>query len=90
VATEPNDRAISAIKVKLKAPRAFDLVVDITGRLEGDIDDWPANIQDGIYRALHRIGKEKGIWSMRIVQSRCGRDAPDENWYIHVVAVEEL
>ena len=38
--------------------RTFDLIVPVSGYLEGTLDDWPAVIQDGVYAALERKAHE--------------------------------
>ena len=47
MATEPD---AGAITVRLRKTRVFECVVDVTGYLPGELRDWPANIQDGIYK----------------------------------------
>ena len=65
--------------------RVAELVVDISARLEGDIDDWPANIQDGIFKALaDRCHASRA--DFKIVKSYCDVDV-DTGPYIHVIAV---
>ena len=41
--------------------RTFDLIVPVSGYLEGTLDDWPAVIQDGVYAALERKAHEVGL-----------------------------
>jgi hypothetical protein len=70
----------------------LEMVVPVTGGLEGDITNWPASIQDPIYEALQKeVGRLKltgelpfDINSAEIIMSRCDKD--ENGWFIHVVA----
>ena len=66
--------------------RIFECVVNVTGYLEGELDDWPANIQDKIYLALERKADEAKI-PITVIFSYCGHDV-DEGHYIYVLASE--
>lgn len=72
--------------------RTFEVDVPISAPLEGELNDWPANIQDGIYAALERIAEREQL-PLAIVHSRCDVDhdvaegAPGR-YYLHVVASE--
>lgn len=61
-----------------------ECVVNTTAVLEGHFNDWPANIQDGLYRALENIKLTTGR-DYHIVMSRSDRDV-DSGPYIHVIA----
>ena len=53
--------------------RTFDLIVPVSGYLEGTLDDWPAVIQDGVYAALGRKTHEVEL-PLVIIASRGGVD----------------
>lgn len=38
-----------------RIPIIADLIVNVSGKLNGEFIDWPANIQDGIFAALERL-----------------------------------
>lgn len=66
--------------------RTFDMVQNISGPVEGEINDWPAQMQDTIWFALEQIKKKHQLPSMPlIVMSRCDHDI-DQGWYVHVIA----
>jgi hypothetical protein len=71
--------------------RVFDLIVNVTHYMEGKLEDWPSNIQDGIYEALERLSKRKEL-PLTIIDSGCGVDDYGANElsqpYIHVIASE--
>lgn len=65
--------------------RIAELVVDVSAKLEGSIADWPANIQDGVYKALaDRCHSSRA--NFEIVHSYSDVDV-DTGPYIHVTAV---
>lgn len=66
--------------------RTFELIVNVSSLLEGTIDDWPSNIQDGIYEAMERKADEVGL-PLAIVHSGCEHDI-DEGYYIRVIISE--
>lgn len=59
-----------------------DLVVNVTGKLEGGFMDWPANIQDKILEAMERHGVSKGR-KYEMVRAICDYDV-DTKWYVIV------
>ena len=74
--------------------RTFELIVPITGPLEGEFSDWPSKIQDGIEAALERKAQEVEL-PLKMVHARCDIDhdaevegRPHQKFYIHVVASE--
>jgi len=67
-------------------PRTFELVVNVSGELEGEINDWPPKIQDAIYAALEHLGK-KHECMVALISSRCDHDI-ETGWYIHCWASE--
>lgn len=76
-------RANPQTKIKTRM-RICDLVVNVSAQMEGGIEDWPANIQDGVYKALaDRCHKSRA--DFKIVMSYSGNDV-DTGPYIHVTA----
>lgn len=71
--------------------RTFQLLANVTGYLEGELEDWPSAIQDDVYAALERMA-EKVELPLTIVFSTCGKDefSAEEHptFYIYVVASE--
>ena len=72
--------------------RTFDLIVPVSGYLEGELDDWPAVIQDGVYAALERKAHEVEL-PLVIIASRGGMDEDKQDhepgrFYVHIVASE--
>lgn len=74
--------------------RTFDLIVHITAPLEGELSDWPANVQDAIYAALEKKAEEVEL-PLAIIHSRCDIDhdaevegRPLEKFFLHIIASE--
>lgn len=53
-----------------------DMFVALSANLEGGIMDWPANIQDGILKALERKEAQENC-KYEIIQSHCVLDFND-------------
>lgn len=73
--------------------RVFDMTVSVSAYPGDKLDDWPANIQDGVYHAVETLGDQLQI-PLAIVDSRADMD-PDEKqengdpvFFIHVVISE--
>lgn len=71
--------------------KTYHLIANVTSYMEGEIDDWPSNIQDGIHAALERKADEVEH-PLMIIFSKCDRDwGSDETnprWYVYVLASE--
>lgn len=85
-----NPEQIERLNAMLKfgLNKSFDtwrLVVDISGHLDGEIEDWPARIANPIHKCMEDQCIPKPGEHVKIVAARCYRDAPDENSYIAVV-----
>lgn len=63
-------------------PRIWDLTVNTTHKLEGPMKDWPANIQDALYKHVERMGLELGE-KLYIEVSRTG-ELPESGPFIHL------
>lgn len=68
--------------------RTFELVVNVTGYLEGKLEDWPAMIQDKIYEAMERKADEVKL-PLCVADSGCGYDE-DEGYFLHVILSEVI
>lgn len=68
--------------------RLFELKVNVSGYLPGELQDWPAYIQDRIYAAMEAAMKKYKVSNFEVMQSRCGRDVAEEPYYVHVVLIE--
>lgn len=72
--------------------RTFELVVNVSGKLDVPFGDWPANIQDGIWKALEDIAHREQL-PLKIVHAeyKVDHDVPEEapgRHYLHVIASE--
>lgn len=84
-----SSRANPIITTKI---RTFEIVQYVNGYLPGNIDDWPANVQDTILAALERKANEIEL-PLKIVNSYCDEDIDvlpglGRRYFIHVVASE--
>jgi len=61
-----------------------DCFVHTSVLLEGEFNDWPANIQDGLAEALYRKGLEDGC-TYKVKMAFAGKDI-DEQPYIRCIA----
>lgn len=72
--------------------RTFELDVAISAPLDVPFDDWPANIQDGIWKAMEAIAERERL-PLKIVHAAYAKDvdlhedAPGYH-YLHVIASE--
>jgi len=80
-----SNRPTQGLKLN-RSLRIFELVQNVSGMLEGEFDDWPANIQDAILEAAERASEASGI-KMAMTFSKCDHDV-DQGWYVHVVYSE--
>ncbi len=72
--------------------RTFEIVQYVSGWLDGEFSDWPAQIQDAVLAALERKSGEVGL-PLAIVFSKCDHDVdlPNEHprkFWLHIVASE--
>lgn len=72
--------------------KTFELTVPISGALDVPFEDWPAEIQDGLYAALERLSHQEQL-PLAIVHAQYGRDydlSPNQvgYHYLHVIASE--
>lgn len=72
--------------------RTFECIIPVNKLLGGELDDWPANLQDGIYQAFENLSKSVQL-PLAIVASRAGTDMdlPEEyphRFYVHVLVSE--
>lgn len=71
--------------------RTFELLQYVSGFLEGGIDDWPANIQDAIYKALEAKSHAVQL-PLTIVMSYCDADVdsedPRKKFFVRIIASE--
>jgi hypothetical protein len=66
--------------------RTFEMIVNVSGPLAGELSDWPAKIQDGIYEAMERKAEEVKL-PLAVVRSGCEHDV-DEGYYLRVILSE--
>lgn len=70
-----------------KSIRTFELVVTVSGALEGEFKDWPANIQDPIYAAMERKAEEVQL-PLELIASEAGWDDIGQRHYVRVILSE--
>lgn len=66
--------------------RQFEVMQYVTGFIPGEIQDWPADIQDEVYRALERKSRQERL-NLKIVRSYCDKEVDEQFFYVHVVAI---
>lgn len=72
--------------------RQFEIVQYVSGHLEGELKDWPAQIQDAVHKALEDKAAEVEL-PLTVVFSKCEHDPELEaphprKFWIHVIASE--
>lgn len=71
--------------------KVWDIVAPVSGPLEGKLEDWPAQIQDTIYKLVEAKSHELEL-PLAIVDSACNLDygdkPEDDQWIIQVVVSE--
>lgn len=79
---------------KLMTPtgvRTFEIVQYVTGYLEGELKDWPAQIQDAVMQALEKKAHEVEL-PLTIVTSYCdidyGERPEDDKPFLRIIASE--
>ena len=78
--------------VRVGRVRTLELNVTVSHFLEGSVEDWPSNIQDGVYAALERKAVETAL-PLVIVKSHCDVDhdkeeGEDGRFFLRVIASE--
>lgn len=68
--------------------QTWEMTVSISGGLHGGFDDWPAHIQDGIFKAIVMQCDPRPGHNVKIVASGCYQDVPFEPCYLRVVVQE--
>ena len=63
--------------------RTWRMIQNVSGPLEGTLNDWPSHIQDTIAHAIDKL-KEKHKLPLLVTQSECGHDV-DTGYYVFVV-----
>lgn len=66
--------------------RQFEVMQYVTGFMPGEIQDWPANIQDEVYKALERKSHQERR-DLKIVRSYCDKEVDEQLYYVHVIAI---
>lgn len=78
----------------LRAPeiRTFELIQYVSGFLDGELKDWPANIQDVVLEAMARKSDEVKL-PLTVIASGCEFDddpecAPEKKFWVKVLLSE--
>jgi hypothetical protein len=79
---------VAEFTVKAKALKIFELHADVTGYMEGQLQDWPPNIQDVIFAAMERVIKKTRVKGLDVIQSFCGRGEADQRYHVTVICCE--
>lgn len=66
--------------------QTFECIVNVSGHLDGGLDDWPSNIQDGVYKALEDTAAREKL-PLAVVYSACEYDI-DDGHYLRIVLSE--
>lgn len=80
--------AINKLEKAFAGIQAFDCwtcIINVTGFLDGGFKDWPANIQDGLSKAVATQCLPRPGERVEIVAAKCYQDTPDEPPYLRVV-----
>lgn len=90
--TLEENRTLKDTLLKSTGIRTFQVLQYVTGPLPGGVDDWPANIQDVIYRALD-IKSAQVELPLTVVHSFCDKDhdrdpAKEPVFFLCVIASE--
>lgn len=72
--------------------RTFEIVQYVTGHMEGELKDWPSNVQDAVMAALEAKSDDVEL-PLAIVFSKCDHDPelPEghpQRFWIHIIASE--
>lgn len=73
--------------------RTWEIVQYVTGPLEGELQDWPANIQDQVFEAFERL-VDKVELPLAIVGSVCdvdygeAVDRTQDKYFVRIIASE--
>lgn len=65
----------------------FESITYVTGFLEGEFEDWPANIQDTIYAAMEKKAKEVEL-PLALVHAYCDKDLDNGKFFVRVILSE--
>lgn len=74
-------------RIIARQPRTFQIVAAVSGPLEGELQDWPQQMQETVYKALERKAKEISI-PLTIVFSAYAYDAIEYGHYVQIIASE--
>lgn len=64
----------------------WDLIVNVSAMMAGEMADWPHNIQEGIHEAVEKQCKVRAGYKAKVVYSACKRD--EEGTYIQLIVME--
>lgn len=88
--TDAMRNEIDALRAAYRNKRRMiaECKVNVTAFMDGTIENWPRNIQDGVYAALERTSLGRG-YTIRV--SYCDRDwdAEGEQYFLHIIATGE-
>lgn len=88
IITEEMRNQIEALRNQYRHKKRMiaEMKANVTAFMDGTIENWPSNIQDGVYAALERTSLGRG-YTIRI--SYCDVNHDDGGFFIHVIATGE-
>lgn len=89
-----NEDAIKQIITITPEGMEWELIVDVSAKLEGGLGDWPSHIQEPILEELQKTvsrAHEDGelgshIRTVEVLNSYCDYDYDEHVYFLHVVA----
>lgn len=70
--------------IPIESVRQIHMFVPVSAYLEGEITEWPANIQDGLYKAIEQKQAEENE-QLNIIHSECTYEADEGYFLVHVI-----
>lgn len=87
--TDAMRNEIEALRAQYRNKRRMiaECKVNVTAFMDGTIENWPSNIQDGIYAALEKTSLGRG-YTIRISYCDVDHDTPGQ-FFVHIIATGE-
>jgi len=71
--------------------RTWESITYVSGFLEGSLDDWPAQIQDTVLKAVEKLSHEVQL-PLAVTHSYCDKDLdstdPNKVWFVRIFLSE--
>lgn len=84
IVTDEMRQQLAVIRNQYKTEQRYiaELKANVTGYMEGTIENWPSHIQDQVYKALDRTSLGS---KYEIKMSYCDH-TPEDGFFVHVIA----